>query len=412
MDKIEKTFILVNSLGGGGAERQITYLQQLSEINKIVCIEPLMLYDVPQEKYIFLTKSVSKNTLYSKLIHFFQAIIALKKLRIDRQTHLICFLQMSTLLGVYCKIRYGCKLTLSIRINPFMHQQNQTMFSLSGSLLKYMFSKTNYIVPNSIETSNDIKIKFPKIAHKVYPIVNGYDIAAIQTKANTEITPYFELLTTHPCLLNAGRMDSQKGHWHLLRIFSKLRQTNPSLKLVLLGHGILINELVALSQSLHLRTYQKDKQDYHHNYDVYFLGFVENPYFFYKHAKLFLFPSIYEGLPNVIIESLICETPVISTNCKSGPFEILLPDQEFKYEIQQPTETSFGYIMPVFSGEIIMNSEPLNKNELEWVETCLNLLQDSKKRNSMKENCHQIQQKYSFDSIAQCWVDFLKEASA
>jgi glycosyltransferase involved in cell wall biosynthesis len=57
---------------------------------------------------------------------------------------------------------------------------------------------------------------------------------------------------------------------------------------------------------------------------VYLAGFKKNPYAWMRRAKLFVLSSDFEGLSNVLIESLICGTPAISTNCPSGPSEILI----------------------------------------------------------------------------------------
>lgn len=68
-------------------------------------------------------------------------------------------------------------------------------------------------------------------------------------------------------------------------------------------------------------------------------GVQENPFKYMYHAKALLLTSDYEGLPTVIIESFVCGTPVLSTNCPSGPSELLLGEQRnFLVDVDNETE--------------------------------------------------------------------------
>jgi len=399
----------VNSLGGGGAERQISYISQLQEIDKILCIEPWVEYELPEEKLIFVTKKISKGNKFSKIIQVVKTLAILKKIGINKKSHLICFLQLSTLIGVLAKMVFKCKLTLSIRINPFMHGQNENAKSLSLFMLHFLFKKADYIVPNSYDTSLDIEKKFPQYKSKIKTIVNGYDIATIE-RNSSEVEANFEtLFKNNFCLLNIGRTDTQKGQWHLLRMMQKIIDEFPHVKLIILGQGILLNELVTLSEKLKLKTYLFERDNYNENYQVYFLGFQKNPYWFYKNAKIFLFPSIYEGLPNALIESLICNTPVISADCKSGPKEIMLSEKELENNILLPMQTNYGYLMPPFSGAPILDTSPTTWIEILWYEKTKELILDANKLNIFSKNCISIREKYDFQYVQTQWKNFIAQ---
>ena len=95
----------------------------------------------------------------------------------------------------------------------------------------------------------------------------------------------------------------------MLRAFAELKE--PQARLMLIGNGPLETELKAFSRSLGIA----DR--------VIFPGFEPDPTPFYKTADLFVLSSDYEGFGNVIIEALACGTPVVSTDCPTGPAEIL-----------------------------------------------------------------------------------------
>lgn len=113
-----------------------------------------------------------------------------------------------------------------------------------------------------------------------------------------------------PALIAVGRLHPQKDYPTLLRALSIVRRTRPA-RLLILGEGPLQGELEALRGRLGLD-------------DVVLMpGFVPHPRAYLERADLFTLSSGYEALPTVMIEALACGTPVVSTDCHSGPREIL-----------------------------------------------------------------------------------------
>jgi glycosyltransferase involved in cell wall biosynthesis len=113
-----------------------------------------------------------------------------------------------------------------------------------------------------------------------------------------------------PVILGAGRLTAQKDFPTLIKAFAVLRKQRRC-RLAILGEGELRGELEALVAELNLSE------------DVLMPGFIENPFPWMKGADLFVFSSIFEGLGGVLIQAMACGTPVISTDCPSGPSEIL-----------------------------------------------------------------------------------------
>ncbi|MEX3011474.1 glycosyltransferase [Hoeflea sp. TYP-13] len=111
-------------------------------------------------------------------------------------------------------------------------------------------------------------------------------------------------------ILSVGSFKKQKNHPLLLRAFARM-QPRPNSRLMLLGNGDDEPDLRLLCSNLDI------------SHQVIFAGFHEDVRPFYETADLFVLSSDYEGFGNVIVEALACGTPVVSTNCPSGPAEIL-----------------------------------------------------------------------------------------
>jgi len=106
----------------------------------------------------------------------------------------------------------------------------------------------------------------------------------------------------------------------LIRSFALMRKERPA-RLMILGDGEERHELEELSRKLGIAS------------DVDMPGFVDNPYKYMAHAAVFVLSSAWEGFGNVLVEAMACGCPVISTDCPSGPAEIL---ENGKYGILTP----------------------------------------------------------------------------
>jgi len=113
-----------------------------------------------------------------------------------------------------------------------------------------------------------------------------------------------------PVVLGAGRLTLQKDFSTLIRAFARLSETRPC-RLIILGEGRQDAQLRSLATELNV-------QDL-----VSFPGFTANPYVYMARADLFVLSSRWEGSPNVLTEAMALGTPVVATDCPSGPREIL-----------------------------------------------------------------------------------------
>jgi glycosyltransferase involved in cell wall biosynthesis len=111
-------------------------------------------------------------------------------------------------------------------------------------------------------------------------------------------------------IITVGTLKAQKNHELLIRSFARVRESRPA-RLMILGSGELETHLKQLAASLGIGD------------DVIFPGFAADPWPYYASSNLFALSSDYEGYPLVLVEAMRCGLPVVSTDCESGPREIL-----------------------------------------------------------------------------------------
>jgi glycosyltransferase involved in cell wall biosynthesis len=182
-------------------------------------------------------------------------------------------------------------------------------------LLRRAYLKAHAIVAVSEGVGDDLAA-YARIPRErittVYNSVVGPDLAA---KAQAALDHPWFASGGPPVILGAGRLDPQKDFATLIRAFARLRARHLA-RLVILGatHPAkpqYADELRGLAADLGVAD------------EVSLAGFQDNPFAYMSRAAVFVLSSTYEGLGNVLIEALACGTPVVSTDCPSGPAEIL-----------------------------------------------------------------------------------------
>jgi glycosyltransferase involved in cell wall biosynthesis len=176
-----------------------------------------------------------------------------------------------------------------------------------------------------------------------------------------------------PSLVAMGRLHPQKGFDSLLRAMRIVHDTAPDLHLTVLGEGPLRSDLEALRDGLEL-------QDV-----VYFPGRVKNPAAVLRQAELFVMSSITEGFPNVLCEAMALGLPVISTDCPSGPAEIIQDGRS-------------GLLVPVGDHEALAAA-------------ILGLLADSVAREEMGVHARQVVDRFSLERVLGEWEAVLAKAA-
>jgi glycosyltransferase involved in cell wall biosynthesis len=223
----------------------------------------------------------------------------------------------------------------------------------------------------------------------------------------------FENLAAFPVVCNIGRLTRQKGQFHLIRIFRRVKELVRDARLIFIGDGELRDDLIRLAENCGLEVFSvwRENERPVESYDVFFLGFQENPFKYLRISSLFAFPSIYEGLGNVLLESMACAVPIVSSDCRWGPREILAPDSDYLRTVQEQEMAAYGVLMPVCDGNFYQAEEALTGQEGIWAEGVAEMLGNHDRSQRYARAGFRRAQDFCTDAIAKQWASLIREHS-
>ena len=182
--------------------------------------------------------------------------------------------------------------------------------------LKHLLPDTEKIHTVSQGVADSIVNQIPAVRNKIVPILNPirHNVTSLSVQSISHrwlsSESRIESNTFPQIILAAGRLVEQKNFFMLIRAFAEVR-SQLDVRLIILGEGPQRKQIVDLINNLNIEE------------TVSLPGWVDNPYSFMAKADLFVLSSSKEGCPNVLLEALACGCPVVSTDCPSGPSEIL-----------------------------------------------------------------------------------------
>lgn len=320
-------FILPN-LNSGGSERVIVNIIRslncseynicLVLINKIGELIDL----VPSE--VKIVDLGIKRTRYS----FFKMLIAIHKIKpevIFSSTNRTNILLLAT---SYFFI-YKSKIIIREPNSPYAQYILKKLPRYYIFLIKLLYHKANIVIAQTESMKNEINKYFKIPESKIKVITNPIDHQYIDSQLQSSKNPYPQEFVN---VVASGRIVKQKGFDFLIKAFRRVVDENNNFRLYILGSegdGKYKRNLVSLINELEL------------NGHIFFEGFQSNPFVYYKYADLFVLSSRWEGLPNVVLESLYLNTPVVVTNCIPFFNEILVNGQN-GYIVEFDNEKEFA----------------------------------------------------------------------
>lgn len=283
----------ISSLSGGGAEKVLisiaTKCQELGNDVSIISLEKR-----PQFYKVNERVKVYKFNNRRGIKDFFDIRKQLKRSNADVS---ICFLSRCNLLVLLASIFNKRKIIVCDRNNP-LKEHSKIAFLISNMIYK----RANKII---VQTKEIRKLYSKKIQNKIEVIENPIDIVGLEKQVKNEN------LEREKTVISVGRLEKQKDYKTLIKAFEKIHIKFPDWKLKIFGIGNMDKELQEYIDQLKL------------NKCVKLCGRTESPYYEMRKAHIFVLSSFYEGFPNVLCEAMYAEDLCVSSDCVSGPKELI-----------------------------------------------------------------------------------------
>jgi glycosyltransferase involved in cell wall biosynthesis len=381
---MQKIAIVIPSLFGGGAEKAaVTISNGLNNHYEvyIIALEIGKSYDLEKNVvYIKLTNLHCKAGKSIKLLYFPYQLFKLKMILNEINPDVVISFMERTSFMLHL-IRGNKNIYSFHNYMSFHLYKEHVPFPLKflrnfvyKSFLKNMHKSAKYCVTMSKEAMIDLKKNF-QVKSDIDVIYYPFDIKKI-INLSSEKSKYDELFNNFDVLINIGRLEKQKGQWYLLRIFKELKKER-TCKLVILGEGSLKKYLIDTANYIGLSVFVEDNTStFTFDYDVYFLGFQKNPFRFIRLSKLFVFTSLWEGFPNILVEAIACSKTIITTDCHSGPRELLEPGSNPLLKTKIASFAKYGILMPNLPITFMQYKNPLLECGKIWVKTINYLLEN------------------------------------
>jgi glycosyltransferase involved in cell wall biosynthesis len=305
--------LFLRYFGGGGADLAMAYLAR-GFLEKGLKVDFLLSqtggshqWKIPSEARIIDLGGFSNFTTLRGLIRY---------LRQEQPKALLSALHFNNEIAVVAKYLAGVSTRVVVCEQNTLSKrsQNETQFlkRITPFLAKVTYPRADSIVAVSHGVAQDLANVTGLPLEKFQVIYNPAVTTELIEKSKESLDHPWFAEGEPPVILGVGKLEAQKDFPTLIRAFAEVRNVCKA-RLMILGWGPDVNRMAleTLAQELGIQE------------DVCLTGYVNNPYAYMARSAVFALSSQWEGLPFVLVEAMAVGTPVISTNCESGPSEVL-----------------------------------------------------------------------------------------
>ena len=320
---------LINTLGAGGAERVVSrlgdILQERYNISILLVDSADMAYTSSGE---ILDLGGQGRNYHSRVFHS-----CLRIRRIIKEKEIECvisFLPVPNLINLIFTPRI--RRIISIR----GYGEGADASSMKNRLCRLLYKKADWVVAVSEEIREKYITDYGIGENRIKAIANPYNVKQIEKLTGEKVEKtVLDFMEAHECAATMGRLIEGKGCQYLLESLSLLLKKREGAGLIVIGSGSYEKTLRELADQLGVAE------------SVLFLGQQSNPFKYLRLSRLYVSATLSEGFPNALVEAMACGIPVIQTDCRSGPGEILRegfrPDR-----VKECEKADYGILIPDF----------------------------------------------------------------
>lgn len=404
-EKKENILIVIPNLGRGGAQQvfrdQLNFFVEKHHIIGCVFNWDGAFQDDHHPHIISLDIPGGKNVL-SKIYFFLKRVRALRNIK---NKYNINF-SISHLEGAdYVNLLSKRKEKVICWIHGTKAFDREIEGPIGGLRKKLLIPLTYRLADKIITVSDGIRQELVDLFNvpfnKVQTIYNSFVLEEIASKAEQDISSEIqEVFSGENVILTHCRLSRPKNLFALIDIFIAARN-HCSVKLMILGDGELREEILQYCVNSNLRIYSiwESTAQFGSDFDIYFMGYERNPYPYLSRATLYIMTSSWEGFPLSLCEAMASGVPVISSDCYTGPREIISPGLDSKQPVLQPVTAPYGVLMPLATKETI---------EV-WADTLCAILKDTDLQKQLKEKGKERVLAFDRKKISSQWLNLIDE---
>ena len=298
----KKLILFMPSIEGGGVEKNFFLISSFlaDKLNDVTLItaEKSLSTKLKNIEIIYPKADYWRNN--GRFKKYIICIFLLIKILIKKRNSFVFSFQANLYAIIICKV-FGIKIISRSNSSPSGWSKNY----IKKIIYKIGLSLADKLVVNSIDFKNEMKKKFKINPIHIYNPLNRNQIIKLSKKKIKDPYPKKTLK-----IISVGRLVDQKNQMTLLKALNKLKK-NYKFKLILIGRG---KEYKNIKDYIKVKNLSK----------IVKVFYTSNPFPYMKKAELFVLTSKFEGLPNVLLESTVLKNFIISSDCPTGPREILL----------------------------------------------------------------------------------------